>query len=85
MWEPAIQRSATSPANANVVVQYRMKYLYLLYAYTIAIVDQPVSRMGSVAQIACCVWIAAAQAWYYLQFRELFRGAVGPIVRRLWR
>jgi hypothetical protein len=32
-----------------------------------------------------CVWIVAAQAWYYLQFREQFRNILSLTLRKLWR
>jgi hypothetical protein len=32
-----------------------------------------------------CVWIVAAQVWYYLQFREQFRTILSLTLRKLWR
>jgi len=31
-----------------------------------------------------CVWIAAAQVWYYLQFKEHFRSLLSLTLRKLW-
>jgi len=31
-----------------------------------------------------CVWIVAAQVWYYLQFKEQFRPILSPILHKLW-
>jgi len=36
------------------------------------------------AQTLCCVWLAGAQIWYYLQFRSLLRSVIAPLLRRLW-
>jgi len=36
------------------------------------------------AQSLCCVWLAGAQIWYYLQFRSLLRPVIAPLLRRLW-
>jgi uncharacterized membrane protein YqhA len=32
-----------------------------------------------------CLWMIAAQVWYYLQFREQLRTVLVPIVHHLWR
>jgi hypothetical protein len=31
-----------------------------------------------------CVWIVAAQIWYYAQFREQFRSILQSLFGRLW-
>lgn len=36
------------------------------------------------AEAILCVWIVAAQVWYYLQFREQFRPILSQILRKLW-
>ena len=35
-------------------------------------------------EVAFCVWIIAAQVWYYGQFRESLQAIVIPMLHRLW-
>jgi len=53
--------------------------------YTIAAVDQQNSKVGGLVQAVCCGWIVSAQIWYYVQFRDLFRGVLASLLSRLWR
>ena len=41
-------------------------------------------RQNNFAQWLLCLWLLGAQLYYYLQFKELFLGAAGPLLRRLW-
>jgi hypothetical protein len=35
-------------------------------------------------QFFVCAWMAAAQIWYYAQFKEQFRSMFSIALRRLW-
>jgi hypothetical protein len=35
-------------------------------------------------QIVVCVWIVAAQVWYYAQFRVQFHSIFSIVLRGLW-
>jgi hypothetical protein len=41
-------------------------------------------RKRNGAEAVLCVWIVAAQVWYYLQFKEQFRPILSPLVHKLW-
>src|SRR5262249_30896933 len=38
-----------------------------------------------VLELLLCLWIVAAQVWYYSQFADLVRGALKPLLGGLWR
>jgi hypothetical protein len=42
-------------------------------------------RHNRILEALICGWIVAAQIWYYAQFKDVFRSAAGPLLRRLWR
>jgi len=37
------------------------------------------------AQICFCVWLVAAQIWYYLQFKTLLVPPAKALLRSVWR
>jgi len=37
------------------------------------------------AQICFCVWLVAAQIWYYLQFKNLLVPLAKALLRSVWR
>ncbi len=39
----------------------------------------------SLAQIFFCVWLVAAQIWYYLQFKTLLAPPAKALLRSVWR
>jgi hypothetical protein len=54
----------------------------LLYSWPM---QEKVNRPGWLAQICCCVWLAGAQIWYYLQFKTLLVPLAKSFVRSVWR
>ncbi len=46
---------------------------------------QQKAQRSRLLEFVVCLWIVAAQIWYYLQFELLFRPILSAIFRRLWR
>jgi len=47
--------------------------------------QQKINWRGSAAQLFCCVWLVAAQIWYYLQFETLLAPFEKALLRSVWR
>jgi hypothetical protein len=52
--------------------------------YNLREMDEESTRQRGWLQPCVCVWIVAAQVWYYLQFREQFRSAFSVVLHRIW-
>lgn len=37
-----------------------------------------------VLELCWCLWMVAAQIWYYKQFEALLRNVLRPVLHRLW-
>jgi hypothetical protein len=45
---------------------------------------QEKAQRSRVLQFVVCLWIVAAQVWYYLQFKTQFQPIFSAALRKLW-
>jgi hypothetical protein len=45
---------------------------------------QNVGKRRGLLDLAACLWMVAAQIWYYSQFKEQFRSILSFALGKLW-